>query len=242
MVLNILLMAVAARGLMSRSRDINPSNTELRPTAGEGFEASDPKPAPSFRWSQLESINYFTYVANLRAIGCPEQTVRDILSADVDSLYARRRAQLDDQQTRSGQNLAARRNELDREESNVIACFLGLGLNRNNGTAKELAPAAGNGIGSDSQARSHVASMPIAFVDLDTNCVQLNERQEALIARLRQSFTEELGGGTMDPASPEYAERWRNAQPEYDEMLEVMLGREAYVEFQRQAARPRQDP
>src|SRR2546426_10293400 len=34
--------------------------------------------APSFLWSQIESADYRQYVANLRAIGCPEQIVRDI--------------------------------------------------------------------------------------------------------------------------------------------------------------------
>lgn len=43
-------------------------------------------------WSHVESPDYATYIANLRSIGCPEQTIRDIIIADVNSLYARRRA------------------------------------------------------------------------------------------------------------------------------------------------------
>lgn len=43
-------------------------------------------------WTQLESSDYPTYIANLRVIGCPEQTVRDIIIADVNALFARRRA------------------------------------------------------------------------------------------------------------------------------------------------------
>ena len=45
-----------------------------------------------FSWREIESGNYATYVANLRDIGCPEQTIRDILIADVNALYARKRA------------------------------------------------------------------------------------------------------------------------------------------------------
>lgn len=48
-----------------------------------------------FHWSQIESGDYRIYVANLRAIGCPEQTIRDIITADVDSLYAARRQPLE---------------------------------------------------------------------------------------------------------------------------------------------------
>ena len=36
--------------------------------------------------------DYPTYIANLRDIGCPEQTIRDIIIADVNALYSRRRA------------------------------------------------------------------------------------------------------------------------------------------------------
>jgi len=43
-------------------------------------------------WSHVESPDYPTYIANLRSIGCPEQTIRDIIIADVNSLYAKRRA------------------------------------------------------------------------------------------------------------------------------------------------------
>jgi hypothetical protein len=49
-----------------------------------------------FHWSQIESADYPTYIANLRGIGCPEQTIRDLVKADVDSLYAARRQPLED--------------------------------------------------------------------------------------------------------------------------------------------------
>src|SRR5882724_337599 len=45
-----------------------------------------------FTWQQVESDDYPSYVANLREIGCPEQTVRDIIIADVNAVYARKRA------------------------------------------------------------------------------------------------------------------------------------------------------
>src|SRR6266498_4352074 len=45
-----------------------------------------------FSWREVESADYPTYIANLRDIGCPEQTIRDIIIADVNGLYARKRA------------------------------------------------------------------------------------------------------------------------------------------------------
>ncbi len=45
---------------------------------------------PPFRWGQVESPDYREYVANLRAVGCPEPVIRDIVCADLRQLYAAR--------------------------------------------------------------------------------------------------------------------------------------------------------
>ena len=43
-----------------------------------------------FRWAQLESEDYRAYITRLREIGCPEQTIRDLIIADIDKLLAPR--------------------------------------------------------------------------------------------------------------------------------------------------------
>jgi hypothetical protein len=45
----------------------------------------------NFTWEQVESTNYVIFIKNLRAVGCPEQIIRDIIMADVDRLYGHRR-------------------------------------------------------------------------------------------------------------------------------------------------------
>ena len=68
-----------------------------RPTPSPRLEsdASDASAASSgFHWRNMETADYRTYVENLRAIGCPEQTVRDIVITDVSRLYASRQAAL----------------------------------------------------------------------------------------------------------------------------------------------------
>lgn len=45
----------------------------------------------NFTWEEVESDNYVTYIKNLRDIGCPDSTIRDIIVADVDELYVHRR-------------------------------------------------------------------------------------------------------------------------------------------------------
>jgi hypothetical protein len=65
-----------------------------RPLATMGA-AQPPKPRAALdtsqlSWRQLESEDYRTYIERLRSIGCPEQTIRDIVIADVDNLMAPR--------------------------------------------------------------------------------------------------------------------------------------------------------
>ncbi|HVY71888.1 MAG TPA: hypothetical protein VHH73_18290 [Verrucomicrobiae bacterium] len=43
-------------------------------------------------WKEIESRDYPTYIANLRNIGCPEATIRDIIVAEINQWFAHRRA------------------------------------------------------------------------------------------------------------------------------------------------------
>jgi len=42
-----------------------------------------------FKWSAIESSNYVTYIENMRAVGVPEETIRDIIKSDVAGNYDR---------------------------------------------------------------------------------------------------------------------------------------------------------
>ncbi|MFA6546014.1 MAG: hypothetical protein WCS99_16460, partial [Limisphaerales bacterium] len=46
--------------------------------------------APPFHWSALESPDYIRYADNLRTVGCPERTLRDILLPDIEKLFDER--------------------------------------------------------------------------------------------------------------------------------------------------------
>jgi hypothetical protein len=59
-----------------------PAPPPVEATAPEVIEVIEP-----FNWAQVESADYRVYLANLRGIGCPESTVRDILIADVNDLF-----------------------------------------------------------------------------------------------------------------------------------------------------------
>jgi hypothetical protein len=48
----------------------------------------------SLDWRNVESEDYKKYIANLRAIGCPEETIRDIIIADVNKLFDARKKEI----------------------------------------------------------------------------------------------------------------------------------------------------
>src|SRR5690349_10349528 len=44
-------------------------------------------------WAGIESTNYVTYINNLRAFACPEETIRDIIITDIAKVFGKRRAE-----------------------------------------------------------------------------------------------------------------------------------------------------
>ncbi|MCW5552990.1 MAG: hypothetical protein KIS67_12625 [Verrucomicrobiae bacterium] len=63
-------------------------------TLGDHAASGETTNWPKFDWRLVESDDYRTYVRNLRDIGCPEETVRDIVTADVMQAFAARRAEV----------------------------------------------------------------------------------------------------------------------------------------------------
>jgi hypothetical protein len=68
------------------ARDVDAA---LRPAAGEPAPDTGVALAP-FQWSTIEADDYRQYIANLRAVGCPEETIRDLIAADLAAVYAPR--------------------------------------------------------------------------------------------------------------------------------------------------------
>src|SRR5450432_1529367 len=111
--LNLALLGTAGY-LLSRKTEA-PAAAAPVSVANLSSEAPRAPAAAPFRWSQLEAEDYSTYIANLRAIGCPEQTIRDIIAADVASLYETKRRELESRLAKqTGVPAVATRQALDR--------------------------------------------------------------------------------------------------------------------------------
>jgi hypothetical protein len=195
------------------------------------------KPAESkpFNWKQLESADYRTYIRNLRHIGCPEPTLRAIVTADVNAIYQARSQKLEHQladlinspwpaQLDSYKDEQILRNELQKlpaQEDSEIASLLG------------LKPVALQTLASNSRDLNHTApTLPLVFQKVDLNMMNLDEQQIQAINDLRQNFIEEIGGLHQDPNDPTYLARWEKAQPEVDDDLRGMLGVSVWENYQ----------
>ena len=100
-ILSLVLNLSLALALMSSSRTGAPSAPHLPPTPG-GSRSEPALGAPRtsagsvkfdiahFDWSQVASSDLCAYRDHLRAIGCPEATVRDILTSVVETDYRER--------------------------------------------------------------------------------------------------------------------------------------------------------
>jgi hypothetical protein len=89
-------VAVGATELISTPQVIDSALPDSMPpptpTANAG--ATLQSEIPAFHWSQLESEDYREYIARLRGFSVPERTIRDIIVAEVNSLYRPRLAAL----------------------------------------------------------------------------------------------------------------------------------------------------
>ena len=90
---NLLLAAAAGWVWLGRAPKpvtVTPRRALAMERAAQASAANQPvKPANfnGFNWSQIEAAEYPVYIANLRAVGCPEETIRDIIISDVEALY-----------------------------------------------------------------------------------------------------------------------------------------------------------
>jgi len=77
---------------------MNPVGREVSSTPAESIRnrmvAVTNQVVKALDWRTVESDDYRRYIANLRWIGCPEETIADIIKADVEKLFKARRLEL----------------------------------------------------------------------------------------------------------------------------------------------------
>jgi len=200
---------------------------------------TEPKP---FCWSQLDSPDYHVYVKNLRNIGCPEPTLRAIVTADVHAAYQNRSEILAKQLAKlagsswsarlaasnSETALRAELQQLPSLEAGKIADLLGLPI------APPPAAAAVVSANPAPEPESSVApvALPMVFQGVDLTAMNLDSNQIQVINDVRQSFMNDIGGPDQNPNDPAYLARWQQAQPQADALLRDYLGTTVFQNYQ----------
>ena len=206
--------------------------TNVPVTAASAAPARESAP---FRWQQLENRNYHRYVKNLRGIGCPEPSVRAIVTADVAAVYGRRRRMLEEKlagladsswsnrlaMAGAEAGMRAELQDLPAAQERLVADLLGLPPAANPASA---APS--------TDAPAPEVSLPLVFQDIDPVKLNLSPEDQMRVAYLRQSFMKEIGGDNQNPDDPAYLARWQAAQPKYDSLLQGLLGNDVYNQLQ----------
>jgi hypothetical protein len=230
-VLNAILLAALGAALAYRPK---PPATEVAPPPNPAPEVAVAAPAP-FHWSQLESSNgYRAYVANLRAIGCPESTIRAIVTADFETA-----AKSMQRKTEAGVPNANRFTPEAMKQT--IASVLGE-TNLSTGMVEtSVAPSAvaGNTTSQPAALQSTAQSAtrapyPVVLQNAVLNDPNLTEAQKAAVRQMQQQFVDAVGGPNQDPSDPNYAARWHTAQQDADEALRAQLGNQAYLTYKMQ--------
>ena len=218
-------------------------------TAAPPSRVSAPPPAQPpapFRWSQLDDKDYHVYVKNLRAIGCPEPSVRAIAAADVHAVFQVRTREIEKELSnlnnegswsaqiaayKTATGLKGELQAMPDQETAAVADLLGLPMAPVQNAVVEASSAQpASLIQQLRQARP--VSPPLVLQDVDLSALNLTADQQQAIADIRADFLQQVGGGNQDPNDPAYRARWQQAQPAADGLLQARLGINGYTEYQ----------
>jgi hypothetical protein len=211
------------------------------------------------RWSQLESAkDYQVYIANLRAIGCPESTIEDIVRGDADRAFSWERKQLGLDGSGTGPWSRARELQLvagllggqSATETTTLAQDTERPINRNNGDEVVPAPVASQ------DTKTGSPSYPLFLQNPDWSALGFTADQQAAIAQIRHQFqsainslnpnagdTANQNGGTTSTGvssstlnlnDSSALTQWQQALQSADNQLRDLLGAQGYMAYEQQ--------
>src|SRR5262245_39761268 len=156
--MTVLILALLNVGLIGAVAYLVSTRPEPQPTVPANSETAQPATrriaeralsAPvesalgrTFNWREVESSDFRKYIANLRAIGCPEETIRDIIITDINKLYASKLAavagrakdfkfwQSGNAKTKLASDARKQLRDLQNEKRELIKALLGVDLDQ----------------------------------------------------------------------------------------------------------------
>lgn len=225
------------------------SHRPPQPVATVGLQPAAVPMAP-FHWQQLESPSYPDYIANLRRVGCPEQTISDIISADLASLFATRRATAT-AQTADPAERARLMAALEREEyavrqrllappAHAVAAPPARPATRRQPVTSAPSPALEPADNASLIARLNERGDSLAQLQQLYQGLQPSEVELTLIQDLSRQLHDDFGTAPSTP-DPQWDQRRCAAIQDSEDLLRSLLGYQRYNEFLRDAV-ARQTP
>ncbi|HTD65881.1 MAG TPA: LysM domain-containing protein [Candidatus Limnocylindria bacterium] len=189
----------------------------------------------SFAWQEVESPDYVVYVENLRLLGMPATTVRDIIVADVEQLFAKRQreeaAKQDIEWWRSTpsyeaeSNALARTHDIDAERIELLTKLLGPDWNKGR-AQNESSPLA--------LAGPVLGNLP---EDVKTNVLDIASRSQARVA----SYLSQLQASGQEPNASDLAKMREETRQQLAAILSPQQLEEFLLRYSENANRLRRD-
>ena len=254
--LNALVLPIAGWMLWQQPQpSVAPLTSSPEPkSAATPAEASDSRP---FHWSQIESPDYPTFIANLRGIGCPEHTIRLLVDGELQLILAEKLAAQTSPQANISQPTF---DQLEAEHLALLDHLLAppASVSPLPAPAKGTATASAEETGSTPAAAPAAASSPPALTESIPAAFLVGDAEGSItdgqlstvvtdsrlspedadqLNRLRQDFKAAVlpdGPSAAAPDSRDYFRRWRRAQRESDDRFSSLYGGDALNALHRQ--------
>ncbi len=206
----------------------------------------------------MSAKDYGRYIANLRAIGCPEATIEDIVRGDTDRAFSWERNQLGLDASSAGPWSRSR-------EMQLVASLLGGQPPVGTMTRAQSTESSTDGNNSDEVAQASAPSpdtktgspsFPLFLQNPNWGAMGFTAAQQAAIAQVRQQFQNETGslnqnpGGAASqnasvastagtPSNPNPSDsaaltQWEKALQNANDQLRDLLGAQGYMAYEQQ--------
>lgn len=166
-------------------------------------------------WETVEASSYLDYIDNLRRIGCPEETIRDIILADVNKLYKTKRREA------SGQK------KLEFWKANAM---FGMGMDKDNvETMRELNAERDELLKQLGIESSFESEMSLILNPLQQSLGFLPEQKQVAVMKELQGIQSRIAELSED-GSADIEMVWK-AQRETEESIKGMLSEDEYTGY-----------
>ena len=221
-----------------------PSNNGGSPVTTKSSPASVAITSPAtVHWmEQVEADDYPTYIANLRAIGMPETTLRQIVTAEVTEQYAQRQKQVaansksQAEPQQCWEQLQAQKdtlisNLLSRPTSEIPTKAVEVSRTESTKNGGRSIAVTETFDAADSSATEGNASVirPAVLLEPDPAIAFTTDQRVSEWEKLQDEFIEAIGGPDQNPDDPAYRARWVEAQQLSDATFKARYGTAAFI-------------